>query len=136
VLVAAWLFALDWRRRWAGAGPAARFNAVQVLLAALTVIAVGALVFSGIRQSLLASPDMGVTGPGSSWTSFAWFLDRTESALPQPSVISLPMWAYRAVMFAWALWLVLALLRWLRWAWQAWKTNGIWRGPAEPATAT
>jgi hypothetical protein len=42
----------------------------------------------------------------------------------------------RVVMFAWALWLVLALLRWLRWGWQAWKTNGIWRGPAETATAT
>jgi hypothetical protein len=155
VLVAAWLFALEWRQRWAGAlaeEPTGgfveriggdevavarwRFNAIQVLLAVLTVVAVGALVFSGIRQSLLASPDMGVTGPGSGGTSFAWFLDRTGSALPEPRVISLPMWAYRAVMFAWALWLVLALLRWLRWAWQAWKTNGIWRGPAEPATAT
>jgi hypothetical protein len=76
---------------------------------------------------------MGVTGPGSGGTSFTWFLDRTESLLPQPTVISLPMWAYRAVMFAWALWLVLALLRWLRWSWQAWKTNGIWRGDDLPA---
>jgi hypothetical protein len=107
-----------------------RFNAVQLALAALAVIAVGALVFFGIRQSLLASPDMGVTGPGSGGTSFTWFLDRTESVLPQPTVVSLPMWAYRAVMFAWALWLALALLRWLRWSWRAWKTNGIWRGDA------
>src|SRR5262249_5583763 len=80
VLVAACLLALDWRQRGtggaravegrvaaaqAGSGAAApagddvavarwRFNTVQVLLAALTVIAVGTLVFSGIRQSLLA----------------------------------------------------------------------------------
>jgi hypothetical protein len=148
-LVAAWLFAMDWRQRWSGAGVTGnagvgvghamtlgtvpvtrwRFNTVQVLLAALTVIAVGTLVFSGIRQSLLASPDMGVTGPGSFGTSFAWFVDRTASALPQPTVISVPMWVYRALMFAWALWLVLALLRWVRWSWQAWKTHGLWRGP-------
>jgi hypothetical protein len=85
LLVAAWLFALEWRQRWDGASGAAgiapvsrrRFNAVQVLLAALTIIAVGTLVFAGIRQSLLASPDMGVTGPGSFGTTFVWFLDRT-----------------------------------------------------------
>jgi hypothetical protein len=46
------------------------------------------------------------------------------------------MWLYRAVMFAWALWLVLALLRWLRWGWAAWKTNGIWRAREQPAAAT
>jgi hypothetical protein len=137
-LVAAWLFALEWRQRWAGTvAERWRFNGVQIVLAALTVLAVGSLLFFGIRQSLLASPDMGITGPGSYGTSFTWFLDRTESALPQPSVVSLPMWAYRGVMFAWALWLVLALLRWLRWGWRAWKANGIWRGEQQaPAEAS
>jgi hypothetical protein len=130
VLVGVWLFAFEWRQRWSGSDKRWRFNAVQVALAAITVIAVGTLVFSGIRQSLLASPDMGVAGPGSSGNSFAWFLDRIDSALPQPTVLSVPMWVYRALMFAWALWLVLALLRWLRWSWQAWRTNGIWRGRA------
>jgi hypothetical protein len=127
LLVGLWLFAFEWRQRWAGAAERRQFNAVQVALAALTVIAVGTLVFSGIRQSLLASPDMGVTGPGSYGTTFGWFLDRAHSALPQPTVFSVPMWVYRTLMFAWALWLVLALLRWLRWAWTAWKSNGIWR---------
>jgi Mn2+/Fe2+ NRAMP family transporter len=113
-----------------------RFNFVQVSLAAITVIAVGSLVFFGVRQSLLGSPNMGVTGPGSYGSSFSWFVDRIGSALPQPAIYSAPMWVYRALMFAWALWLVLALLRWLRWGWQAWKTNGIWRGKvAAPSAA-
>ncbi len=88
-----------------------------------------------MRESLLATPDMGIAGPGSVDDTFGWFLDRTESALPQPRVISVPMWVYRALMFAWALWIVVALLRWLRWAWQAWKTNGIWRGKVLDAPA-
>jgi hypothetical protein len=127
-IVALWLFALGWRETWSGGASRWRFNLVQSALALLTIVAVGSLVFSGIRQSLLASPDMGVAGPGSFGSDFSWFADRTQSALPQPTVISAPMWVYRTLMFAWALWLVLALLRWLRWAWRAWKANGIWRG--------
>jgi len=135
VLVAAWLFAIDWRERWTAAVGRRRFNSVQVLLALLTVMAVAALVLFGIRESLLASPDMGVSGPGSYVGQFSWFVDRTAAALPQPAVLSVPMWVYRALMFAWALWLVVALLKWLRWAWRAWKSNGLWRGAAEsPAT--
>jgi len=45
-------------RALAGGGRRWRFNSVQVLLALLTVIAVAGLVFFGIRESLLASPDM------------------------------------------------------------------------------
>ncbi len=135
-VVAFWLFAIDWRERWLGAVSRWRFNSVQVLLVLLTVFAVAALVFWGIRESLLASPDMGVAGPGSYGDRFSWFTDRTQSALPQPAIFSVPMWVYRALMFAWALWLVLALLRWLRWAWRAWKANGLWRGKAEVPAAT
>jgi hypothetical protein len=130
-VVALWLFAVDWRGRWPASVSRWRFNAVQVLLAVLTVFAVAALVFWGIRQSLLAHPDMGVAGPGSYGSRFSWFADRISSALPQPAIFSVPMWVYRSLMFAWALWLVLALLRWLRWTWRACKTNGLWRGQAE-----
>lgn len=128
VIVALWLFALRWREGWDGTVARWRFNFVQVALALLTLIAVGSLVFSGIRGSLLASPDMGIAGPSSSWNTFSWFDDRTGALLPRPSVLSAPMWLYRTLMFAWAMWLVFALLRWLRWAWAAWKANGIWRG--------
>jgi len=81
-----------------------------------------------------------VSGPGSYSGQFSWFLDRTASALPQPAILSVPMWVYRALMFAWALWLVVALLKWLRWTWRAWKSNGLWRSkarsqPANPPSA-
>jgi len=43
-------------------------------------------------------------------------------------VYSLPLWLYRTIMFAWALWIAIALARWLRFAWRAWSAGGIWRG--------
>ncbi|MBK7251343.1 MAG: hypothetical protein IPI06_10905 [Gammaproteobacteria bacterium] len=127
-LVALWLFALRWREHWQGARAAWRFNVVQLALAFFTLIAVSTLVFSGIRYGLLASPDMGVVGPGSAGDTFSWFVDRSEGPLPQPVVLSVPLWVYRSLMFAWALWIAIALTRWLRWAWKAWTANGFWRG--------
>jgi hypothetical protein len=127
--VGAWLFLMRWRENWHGASlPRWQFNAVQSLLALLTFIAVSSLVFSGIRYGLLAQPDMGVVGPGSGGSVFAWFLDQTASALPRPSVISVPIWVYRVLMFAWAFWIAVALVRWLRFAWRAWTAREFWRG--------
>ena len=136
VTVAAWLFAMRWREQWRGAYDLKRwqFNMLQCALAALTLFAVTSLVFSGVRYGLLASPDMGVTGPGSGGNTFSWFVDRAASTLPHPVVYSLPLWVYRTIMFAWALWIALALARWLRFAWRAWSAGGIWRGAALPPT--
>jgi hypothetical protein len=129
VIVAVWLFAMRWRERNTASQVLTRrqFNALQTALAALTLIAVTSLVFSGVRYGLLATPDMGVTGPGSYGSTFTWFVDRTNAALPQPTVYSVPLWVYRTIMFAWALWIALALARWLRFTWRAWSTGGYWR---------
>jgi hypothetical protein len=120
-LVAAWLFAMRWRAHWQFANLERwRFLLVQGLLAWLTVAAVGSLVFSGIRYGFLSSPDMGVAGAGSSGNTFTWFHDQVASALPPVAVYSVPLWIYKLLMFAWALWIALALTRWLRLAWAAW----------------
>ena len=146
LLVAVWLFVMRWRERSSDAQtlPPRRFNAVQVALAVLTVWSVVCLVFTGVRYGLLATPDMGVTGPGSYQGTFSWFVDRSGTTLPQPTVYSVPMWVYRAVIFAWALWIALALARWLRFTWRAWSTGGYWKAtedvrgsghrPAEPSS--
>ncbi|MGQ0429482.1 MAG: hypothetical protein ACT4UQ_06095 [Gammaproteobacteria bacterium] len=127
--VGIWLFLMRWRESWDGGNlPRWQFNAVQSLLALLTFIAVSSLVFSGIRYGLLAQPDMGVVGAGSGGNTFAWFMDQSATTLPQPSVISAPMWTYRLLMFAWAFWIAVALVRWLRFAWRAWTAREFWRG--------
>ena len=128
-LTAVWLIVMRWRSDWRPAEtmPAVRFNVVQVLLAAFTVFAIATLVFSGIRNGLLSSPDMGVAGVDSYGNRFSWFQDQTTGPLEAPSIYSVPMWVYRALFFAWASWMAFALVRWLRWAFEAWRSGGLWR---------
>jgi hypothetical protein len=133
---ALWLFAMRWRERWTGGASRLAFNAVQVLLAAFTVIVVASIVFFGIQYGLISTPNMGVAGPGSGNGEFAWFVDQTQSALPAPTVITVPMSIYRWLMIAWALWMAAALVRWLRWAFKAWTAREFWRGKVIVPTAT
>jgi hypothetical protein len=143
VCFAAWLFALDWRARISPESLRWRFNFVQLGLLLLTLIAAGVL-FSAIRTGLLGAPDLHVTGNGSSAYALRWFHDQTESAMPVGTVVSLPMWVYRALMLAWAFWMAWSLIRWLRWGLQCFISNGAWRAwfqpkplmPAAPATVT
>ena len=129
VLMAAWFFAMQWRGHSRLKGlppPVARL--LQVVLAIFTVVAVGSLLFSGIRFGFLSAPDMGVAGAGSNGNVFSWFHDQSHAELPIVAVYSVPLWCYKTLMFAWALWIAFALTRWLRWAWQAWTSER-----AEPA---
>ncbi|MFT3791513.1 MAG: hypothetical protein QM741_10610 [Rudaea sp.] len=130
LVVVAWLFAFDARARCATNEPWWRFDLVQVALAALTVVALVALV-SAIPQGLLGAPDMHVAGNGSGAQTLTWFADRAADALPQAGAYSLPLWVYKMLMLAWALWLANALIGWLRDAWTAWTRGGYWQARPE-----
>jgi hypothetical protein len=127
-LTAAWLIAMRWREGWKPAEEFSRmrFNAVQLVLALFTFLTILTLVFSGIRNGLLAYPDMHVAGGGLGG-GYTWFQDQTAGVLETPSVFSVPMWVYKWLLLAWASWMAFALVRWLRWAFNAWKTGGLWR---------
>ncbi len=73
--------------------------------------------YFAIHAGLLLRPDMQVAGPGSHSTTLAWYVERIAGALPQPWVLSLPLWVWRLLMLLWALWLASRLLRWLPWCW-------------------
>jgi hypothetical protein len=47
--------------------------------------------------------------------------------LPTASAWSVPLWIYKALILAWALWLSFALLRWLPWVWRCFSSQGYWR---------
>ena len=91
---------------------------------------------SAIPQGLLGQPDMHVTGNGSATQALHWFTDRSADALPQASAISLPLWVYKVLMLAWALWLANALIGWLREAFSAWTRDGYWRARVKPTAAS
>ena len=77
-----------------------------------------------MKSGLLGQPDMQVTGNGSSESLLRWYLDRSGARLPEPWVLSVPLWVYRTAMLAWALWLATACVRWVKWGWESFGTGG------------
>jgi hypothetical protein len=125
-LVVLWLFALGLRRRLGVETPRWRFNLVQIGLLLVSIAALLALLVA-VKQGLLGSPEMQVAGNGSSISSLHWYLDRHGAQTSPVTVVSAPIWVYRALMLSWALWLAWRLLGWLRWGWQGFAEPELWR---------
>ncbi len=138
LVVVGWLFVLAWRGL-----PTFQelhhltYNALQVILMLLTAAALGILVYA-VGEGLLGSPEMFITGNGSSRTLLRWYQDRSPTLLPIPSSFSISIWWYRFLMLLWALWLAASLIRWLRQGWQSFSTGGFFRGgsTSHPAAPT
>lgn len=127
-VLAGWFALLEARRRWALALPgAARWLRVLVQLGLLlwTLMALGALL-DVLRTGLLGYPDLLVAGPGSNSHLLSWFSDRFTDHTASAWALSAPMWVYRALMLAWALWLAVSLLKWLGWGWRCFSEGGAW----------
>ena len=134
-LVAAWLLACGARKRWHADLSTKLFNGIQILTAVLTLAALAALVTT-LPEGLLGTPDMHVTGADSRGNSLNWFASHSESVLPVATAWSVPLWIYKALILAWALWLSFALLRWLPWVWQCFSMDGLWQRRQPPQTDT
>jgi hypothetical protein len=85
------------------------------------------ILFFAIQQGLLGQPEMQIAGNGSHAGYLRWYQDRAAARLPQPWLLSVPLFVYRLAMLAWALWLALSLVRWLRWAWACFSEGELWR---------
>ncbi len=124
--VIGWFIALGWRAHISPNLSPLKFNAIQIGLGILTVIALSSLLFA-IQEGLLGHPNMQIIGNGSDANFLRWYEDRTSGILPQVWVFSLSMWIYRIAMLLWALWLAFALIRWSRWGWQSFSTGSLWK---------
>jgi hypothetical protein len=111
-----------------------QFNLMQVSQMVLIFVSVSIMI-GAVANGLLGSPDMQIAGNGSSSHHLKWYQDRVIGGLPQPQVISVPMWLYRVLMLAWAMWLAMSLLKWIKWGWQALNSDGFWRKKSLIATA-
>jgi hypothetical protein len=125
LIVVSWFFLLAYRKRWGISRPVLR-NLAQLGVALWTVVFLGCLI-AAVYGGLVGSPDMQVAGPGNTSTHLGWYVDRVAEALPRPWVLSAPLWLWRALMLAWALWLAYRLVRWLRWGWSNFAYDGLWR---------
>jgi len=126
LVVVAWLFLLAWRQTLPKTTEDGPFNLVQIVIGVVTLFALTAL-FHAVSQGLLGYPDMQVEGNMSDAYHLNWFSDYAPATLPTASILSVPLYIYRALMLLWSLWLAFTLLGLLRWAWQAFSANGIWR---------
>ena len=106
-----------------------QFNLMQVALIGLIFMSV-LIMIGAVANGLLGRPDMQIAGNGSSSHYLKWYQDRVVDGLPQPQIISVPMWIYRVLMLAWAMWLATSLLKWIKWGWQALNKDGFWRKKA------
>jgi hypothetical protein len=131
-VVVVWLLALGARRSGGNRIPGRWFDLVQIGLVALTAMALLSLIVS-IQAGLLGLPEMQISGNESSSYHLRWYQDRAEALLPRAWIFSVPLWAYRIAMLAWALWLAQALLRWLRWGWECFTHGELWRPLRAPA---
>jgi hypothetical protein len=125
LIVGGFWLALGVRRRapiddWKG------FDVVQVGLAVCALLAIRALAIMAYAF-LTGSPDMQIAGNGSSAEVLRWYVDRVESLLPRPWVVSVPFWIYRVVALAWVVWLASSLPRWGLWVWDAMHQGGLWK---------
>ena len=126
-LVVIWLFVCGARERFGVAGLNWwQFNAVQVVIAVTTVLALLSII-SALPQGLLGTPDMHVAGHNSHAGELAWFADRSISEIPTAVAFTAPMWLYKGIILAWALWLSFALVRWMPWVWKCFSSDGFWR---------
>jgi len=126
LIVIAWLLILAMREKFVSSLSRVQFNAVQIGIALLTLIALGVL-FAAVVNGLLGQPDMQISGNNSYSNNLNWFHDRSGNILAQPWVISVPLLVYRLLMLLWALWLAFTLLAWLRWGWERVSAGGLWR---------
>ncbi len=124
--VALWLLTVGARDKWRSEGPAWRYNLQQATVLALTVVALAGIAYA-LPTGLLGTPDMHVVGNDSFGNRLSWFADRSESAIPRAQAVSAPIWVYKALILAWALWLALALLKWLPWTWRCFAREGFFR---------
>jgi hypothetical protein len=129
-LFAGWILAIGWRKERPELARR-QFNLRQIILVLWTIAALGVLA-GAIQQGLLGSPAMQIAGNQSTADVLRWYSDRSGNVLASPWVVSLPMFAYRAAMLGWALWIALSIVRWLRFGWSAFTTGGMWMKPPPP----
>lgn len=132
--IAVWLILLTKRGQMTQMPSAFVFKWMQVGLISLSIIALGALLGS-ISFGLLSSPDMHISGNGSSAYHLRWYQDQSANQFPQAWVISLPLWCYKVAMLLWSLWLASALLQWIRWSWQQLSHTALWYVPVTNSAA-
>ncbi|MCZ6762964.1 MAG: hypothetical protein O7C03_08165, partial [Gammaproteobacteria bacterium] len=132
MLMAAWLFVMDYQQEIRDKLARQQFNLLQIALGIFSVVVLVQLL-TAVPQGLLGTPDMQIVDSDHQDNTLNWFADQADGELPTGNTISAPMWMYKVAILLWALWLSFALIRWIPWAWRCYSRGGLWKGKVEPA---
>ena len=114
--IVVWIFAIKLKAQ-KGQELKGKIKFITLLgLVAITLIALGAIVIA-ISIGLLGNPDMMIMGNDSYGNYLHWYSDRIATILPEPTLFSVSIWFYRALILIWAIWIAFSLIKWLKWAW-------------------
>lgn len=123
--VVLWIFALRFREQKASTLTGWYRNFTQIGLVILTFIALVTII-GAISAGLLGNPDMMIAGNNSYAHNLNWYSDRISGTMAEPTVISVSIWFYRALMLLWAVWIAFSLIKWLKWAWEVFSQGDMW----------
>jgi hypothetical protein len=123
--IVAWIFLLKYKEEKAEELQGGMRNFIQVLIVLFTVVALSTLI-GAVSAGLLGNPDMMIEGNNSYGFNLNWYSDRIGETMAQPTVVSVSMWYYRALMLLWAIWISFSLINWLKWAWSVFSAGDMW----------
>ncbi len=127
IIVAISWFALLYFRRTAKEHvffqPVWRFNLFQSFLFVLTFFLASAL-FASVSSGLIGQAHVFIEGLNSHAREL-YFYNQTSAS--SASVVWLPVWVYRTLMFAWSIWLAFNVLKWASLFWESYSANGFWK---------
>ena len=102
-----------------------KFNIIQLLLILCSIIAFLTLIYA-LQNGLLGTPNMQIMGGGSYPGHLFWYQDKAER-IPACIFVSTSIWAYRAAMLFWAMWLVRSIINWIPWLWSNFHKGESWK---------
>ena len=127
----AFVAALEMKATHSGSIRQKNWNGVQLALMALGSLS-ALVLLAGVYQGLLGEPDMMVRGNDSVAGRLVWYQDKTAlvgglSPGLSAGALLAPLWIWRAMMLAWALWIAAAVAQRLPAMWSALCLGGLWR---------
>ena len=130
MLMAAWLFVMDYQQDIRDKLEKRQFNLLQAALGIFSVVVLVQLL-TAVPNGLLGTPNMQIIDSDYQDNTLNWFADQSDGELPTGNTITAPMWLYKVAILLWALWLSFALIRWIPWAWRCYSRGGLWKGKVE-----
>jgi hypothetical protein len=108
-----WLGLVRILPEWAGIQRLAPRWLINTGFCLLSLIAL-AIFYQIVQIGLVLQPPMLIAGNLSTSALLRWFVDHASEQLPDPWILSLPMWCWRVFALVWATWLAIAVIGWIR----------------------